>query len=139
MSTLKGITISWPTGRSMTFTVGKKRKERVIVKCKGQHHIVYKQIENYGTICDQRNASCFHVSHHASMIRVSFHFLREEAINIHLQHFCFENQSIISRNSINGQCLLPQLQLQVQLSLPLPTMRICACSRLPPHPEYHEK
>ena len=80
-----------------------------------------------------------HVSHHASTIRVSFHFLGGEVTNIHLQRFCFENQSIISRNSITGQCLLPQLQLKVQLSLPLPTMRICACLRLPPHPEYHEK
>lgn len=112
----KGITISWPTGRSTTFTVI-KRKERAIVKCKGQHHIVYTQIENYGTICDQRNSSCsVHVSHHASTIRVSFHFLGGEVTNIHLQHFCFANQAIISRNSINGQHLLPQLQLEVQLS-----------------------
>lgn len=35
-SILKGIIISWPTGKSTTFTVDKKRKEKIIVKSKGQ-------------------------------------------------------------------------------------------------------
>lgn len=50
VSILKGIIISWPTGKSTTFTVDKKRKERIIVKSKGQQPTVHKQIENDGAI-----------------------------------------------------------------------------------------